>query len=583
MLDKEIYKEFENIVGSKNINDSDVITNCYAYNWCQEIFNYLHDDAPTPFSNMPLAVILPSTTEEVQKIVKLCNKYDFQFKGQSTGLGPWNQPSTDNCIILDLRRMNKIIKIDEKNLYAVVEPYVSGAQLEVETMKYQLMPHMPGAGPMASPLASHTSMNGPGFTSPHTSHSARNVLGVEWVLPDGEILRLGSLGLKNNPDWFNGDGPGPSLRGIMRGWGGAKSGIGIFTKVAIKLFPYPCNTDFNMRGHSPNYDFDIPDHIRVYVMDCGSFKGLERAMLRVEEEEIAFMCSYLSGLAVMAIFSSSIESLMDKLAIGSLKFPLVVVIAAITKHEFDYKQKVMELILDELKLENIIGTKYDPEPLFYAEVLRANLGYHGFIATGGFQSTGGSADTLALSLNATMTNTMLKKKYIKRGVVANDFGEGVWGTTYEHGHYSHCEFPTMFDQTDTYSVEGMADYMENSNKLQLVKNLGAPFFVEGTDMHEFFGPYMMDYHKWLRKIKVAFDPNNTADPGFYISPKSKKVKDFLLEYKKKLRKWKFDGQNYNPERQFKPIKVLSRRKFKAVGRSLMFIMRVFKPRKKSSN
>jgi len=235
-LDKEILKEFVEVVGKENIDDGEVMTNAYAYNWCMEIFNYMEGKEPIPFSPIPKAVVLPSSTEEVAQIVKLCNKYGIKFKAQSTGLGPWNQPSTDNSIIIDLRRMNKIVKIDAKNLYAVVEPYVSGAQLQAEIMKHGLNCHMPGAGPQVSPLASATSMNGPGFTSPSTGHSARNVLGVEWVLPDGEIMRLGSLGLKNNSDWFNGDGPGPSLRGIMRGWAGAKSGIGVFTRVAVKLF-----------------------------------------------------------------------------------------------------------------------------------------------------------------------------------------------------------------------------------------------------------------------------------------------------------------------------------------------------------
>ena len=519
VLEKEILKEFENVVGPSNISDGEVITQCYAYNWCQEIFNYMHDKEPIPFSDVPKAVLLPSTTEEVQQIVKLCNKHKIMIKAQSTGLGPWNQPSSSNSVILDLRRMNHIVKIDAKNLYCVVEPYVSGAQLQVEIMKHGLNCHMPGAGPMASPLASATSMNGPGFTSPHTGHSSRNMLAVEWVLPDGEILRLGSLGQKNNPDWFHGDGPGPSLRGIMRGWAGAKSGLGVFTKVAVKLFPYPCSTDFKVSGCSPNYDFEIPDFIRVYIIDCKNFKKLEEAMLRIEEEEVSFMCSYLSAFAVMAIFSNSIETLMDKIALGNLKAPLVVIIAARTEREFDYKQKAMDLALDELKLEDIIGTKYTPDPIFYAEALRSNLGYHGFIATGGFQSSKGCCDTAKLCLKNAKLNVPLKLKYIEKGALADDFGEGVWMTSYESGHYFHMESPTMFDQTDRESVEGMAEYMDASNRLDLVKHLGAPFFVEGDHMHDLFGPEMMNYHIWLRKIKKAFDPDGIADPGFYISSK----------------------------------------------------------------
>jgi len=252
-------------------------------------------------------------------------------------------------------------------------------------------------------------------------------------------------------------------------------------------------------------------------MDCGTFKYLEKAMLRVEEEEISFMCSHLSGFAVMAIFATSIEELMDKMAIGSMQVPLVVIITARTHREFDYKQKVMNMILDDMKLTNIIGTLYTPNPIFYAEALRSNLGLHGFIATGGFQSTKGVCDTAAVCLRSTKKNIPLKKKYIKKGVIVNDFGEGHWMTSYESGHYFHVESPTPFDQTDASSVEGMAEYMEASNQMDLLKHLGAPFFVEGDRMHELFGPHMSNYHIWLRKIKQAFDPNEIADSGFYIS------------------------------------------------------------------
>jgi glycolate oxidase len=517
VLEKEILNKYQEIVGVENVNDGKIITNVYAYNWCMEFVNYLEEKEPIPFSAIPKAVILPSSTQEVQEIIKVCNQYKIQFKAQSTGLGPWNQPSSDNSIILDLRRMNKIVKIDDKNLYAVIEPYVSGAQLQAETMKYNLTVHMPGAGPQVSPLASATSMCGPGFTSPHTGHSARNVLGVEWVLPDGEVLALGSAGLKQNADWFNGDGPGPSLRGIMRGWAGAKSGIGVFTKVAVKLFPYPCNSNFELTGSSPEYKFKVPEYLRLYVMDCRTHKRLEQAMLRIEIEEISFMCSHLSGYGLAAIFSNSFESLMDKMTIASMKVPLLVLIAARTEREFGYKQKVMDCLLNELDLVNIIGTKFTPNSMFYAEALRSNLGLHGFIATGGFQSSKGQCDTAGICVTTTKKSIPLKKKYISRGVIGNDYGEGVWITSYESGHYFHVESPTMFDQTDENSVKGMAKYMEESNQFDLMNHLGAPFFVEGDRMHDLFGPHMMNYHLWLRKIKKAFDPNGIADSGFYIS------------------------------------------------------------------
>jgi len=255
-------------------------------------------------------------------------------------------------------------------------------------------------------------------------------------------------------------------------------------------------------------------------MDCGSYKYLEKVIIRIEEEEISFICSHLPGYGLTAIFSNSIGSMMDKMPIASLKTPLVVLIAARTKYEFNYKQKVMEMLLDELNLKNIIGTKYTPNSIFYAEALRSNLGLHGFIVTGGFQSAKGQCDTVKTCLRTTKKSIPLKKKYIKKGVIGNDFGEGVWMTSYESGHYFHVESITLFDQTDEESVKGMGEFMEDNYQFDLVKHLGAPFFVEGDRMHNMFGPYMMNYHKWLRKIKKAFDPNEIADSGFYISAKS---------------------------------------------------------------
>jgi hypothetical protein len=245
-------------------------------------------------------------------------------------------------------------------------------------------------------------------------------------------------------------------------------------------------------------------------------------MSKVEEEEISFMCSHVSGSGLAAICSNSLEGLIRKAELTKLKVPIVILIAANTRREFDYKQKVMDYLIQELNIKDIIGKSYTPEPVFYAEALRSNLGLHGFITTGSFQSSKGGSDTAAVCLLSTKMSIPLKMKYIKTGAIGNDSGKGVWMTSYESGHYYHMESPTMFDQTDEHSVKGMAEYMEASNQLDLLNHLGAPFFVEGTRMHELFGPHMSNYHIWLRKIKKAFDPNNIADSGFYISPNNQK-------------------------------------------------------------
>ena len=83
VLEKDVFLEYAKVVGVENINDGNVTCQIYAYNWCTEFVNYIENRDPIPFSPVPKAVILPSTTEEVQRVVKLCNKHNIQFKAQS--------------------------------------------------------------------------------------------------------------------------------------------------------------------------------------------------------------------------------------------------------------------------------------------------------------------------------------------------------------------------------------------------------------------------------------------------------------------------------------------------------------------
>ena len=108
---------------------------------------------------------------------------------------------------LDLRRMNHIIEINEKNMYAVVEPYVISAELQAELMKRGLNFCIKGAGSNCSAM-----LRGHGHMDQTTSGDDRNHLAIEWVTPEGDIVRSGSLG--SSDEWFCGDGPGPSLRSM---------------------------------------------------------------------------------------------------------------------------------------------------------------------------------------------------------------------------------------------------------------------------------------------------------------------------------------------------------------------------------
>ena len=122
-----------------------------------------------------------------------------------------------------------------------------------------------------------------------------------------------------------------------------------------------------------------------------------------------------------------------------------------------------------------------------------------------------------MAIRMAQVNVPLKKKFIAEKVIADDAGDGVWLATYERGHMAHCEMPTMYDATDPKSIIGMTKYALACDEMDLEEHLGIPFFIEGDEQHDWYGPHCMNYQIWLRRIKEAFDPNNIADPGFFIS------------------------------------------------------------------
>ena len=255
-LSKNVYKAFEDIVGTTNISDDPAVLDSYRYSLAHTAIHL--GPYYNTFTPRGAAVLMPGSTEEVQAIVKLCNKYKIKFKASSTFWSAQGYPSEEDTIQLDMRRMDRILEIDEKNMYAVVEPGVIAATLQAETMKVGLNTHIAGSGCSCSVLASATSYFGSGPSNLYGGWFYDNLLGMEWVMPTGEIFRTGSLG--SDCGWFCGEGPGPSMKGAARGFLGAKGAMGVFTKCAVKLFAWPGPESLTVEGTIPAYREKLPDN-----------------------------------------------------------------------------------------------------------------------------------------------------------------------------------------------------------------------------------------------------------------------------------------------------------------------------------
>ncbi len=309
------------------------------------------NDDPAKWVKRPIAVVLPASTEEVQEVVRACNRHGLKFKAFSTGWGVYSGCTYDNVVQVDLRRMNRILEIDEKNMYAVIEPYDCGAQLQAEAMKLGLNCHIIGAGPACSPLASATSGWGVGWDGVYMSYGHRNLLGAEWVLPDGEVLRVGSL--DSGLEWFNPDGPGPSLRGIMRGSAGALGGLGIFTKCALKLYNWPGPALMKTEGVMLDSQTEPPRNLKFHLCFFPDRASLDEAVYKMGESEIAYIFTRTAVGAYINTFAphllqkiSKTRTFRDVLS-KTLKWGCTIVMVGSSEEEIAFQEAALKAIIAE--------------------------------------------------------------------------------------------------------------------------------------------------------------------------------------------------------------------------------------------
>jgi glycolate oxidase len=512
-LTKDIYRAFEDVVGPENIADDPAILDSYA--WRSGLAAKLDRFVPR-FE----AVTLPGDTAEVQAIVRLCNKYKLQFKASSTGWGSYCDPAGPGVIKLDLRRMNRIIEINEKNMYAVVEPYVIYAQLQAELMKRGLNTNITGAGSNCSalPLAAHSNL---GHLSVSGSYGERNQLALEWVTPDGEIVRTGSLAALG--EWFCGDGPGPSLRGVIRGNTMPLGGLGVYTKAAQKIYHWPGPATFPIEGVSPHYKPSyVPPNFMIRYLSFPSQEALREAVRRVGESEIAFI---LMGFNT-AMMASNIATNNDEDAAYLKEFTdlvqgpgFMIIIAGNSPGDFAYKKKVLEIIAEEMKGKSLEPVE-DPENAggFIWRFIRVTGSIRETCrATGVFGGEVGGTDVFNLMSRFIEQGSRVKGDFIQKGLLFAD-GTDPFVQLIEHGHCGHGELLIRYVPSNPAAVQASLEVFMAGNRTAVEGHYGVPHHVWSDAICDMYGPTTSNYTKWLRNIKKTFDPNTASEASHYLTP-----------------------------------------------------------------
>ncbi len=499
---KEVYRILQQIVGKDYVSQDPVTCEAYyptGHGKDTGLERLLYKKAG--------CVILPKTTEEVSKIIKVANRFNIPYTPGSTFWFISCQTKASNSLIIDLKRMNELY-IEEKNMYAVLGPGVIYSQLQEEAMKRDLYITVPGGGGQVSVIANLITA-GWSPLNYRVGMPSRRILGTEWVLPDGEVLELGSLATGSNPFW--GEGPGPDLRFILRGYSGWFGGLGIVTKMAVKLFPFQPER-LKPVGVSPNTMLEFPTkRMRWFNYYMPNSKALVEAMYEIGK---AYIGGAITKVPLMWRFVAKANSREEfwKLwneQLGSIQesYPAilrVLLIGYTSEEQLEYEARVLDDIMREYGGE-LHRTKQGDES-WIKNADSATM----WAVTGAYASCSGMIDTLDSAVKGGEYYAEIKRKFTPP--LVDDLGEPGWFQMGEFGHMGYLEFLNYWDPYEIESRERVDqwyfDEVPKADARMGIYNLFQCQMIPVLSTAR-FGP---NHHLWMEKIKNFFDPKNISNP-----------------------------------------------------------------------
>lgn len=200
-------------------------------------------DGLSAYKRVPLAVALPDTIEEIQKIMRICSMHNIPVvaRGAGTGLSGGALPD-ENGIILGLARFNQILEINEENQFARVQPGVRNLAISQAAEPYGLFYAPDPSSQIACSIGGNVAENSGGVHSLKYGLTVHNVHAITIVTPDGELATLGSAAL---------DHAGYDLLGLMTGSEGM---LGIIVEIVVRLLPKPKKTVVLLAAFKSNSD-----------------------------------------------------------------------------------------------------------------------------------------------------------------------------------------------------------------------------------------------------------------------------------------------------------------------------------------
>ncbi|MCP4716056.1 MAG: FAD-binding oxidoreductase [Deltaproteobacteria bacterium] len=528
------YKALQDIVGDENVSNDPAI--CQAYSRVQWLPSGVMQRERCGLNMRPACVVMPGSTAEVQAIVKVANRYRFPFIPRGSGFTFSAFPLQAGTIVIDPKRMGSIVELNEKDMYAVIEPYVSFVGLQAEAMKYGLYVPTPLAGSQVSCLANYA-WHGAYGNSWITGIGAQNLLGFELVLPDGEVVRSGSMACPGAGSFWN-DGPGPDLRGFLRGgMFGHAGGMGVVTRIACKLwqwagpevFPTEGNANLkfsgslgeNWRWHMIKFPFKYPEE------EEKELRASAELFYEMGKAEIAEVATHLAQQFLYTYSSVTKQDLYDNIKndVFPCGYCVVGLHAKTSPAQLEYEEKVLKSIVK--KVGGIFVE--EDEPAYQVWIKRAanewiRFGNAQRLArpSDNFSIGSSNVDSVDQIVYEILESNEVGRRLLEEEGLGKDFVQplsvhGGWISPQEYSYW--CLHTTdVFPEQAVDQCNQALEIIGRVTKSQFERESASKAIHILGPAYDMFGPMVSNIHLHVKALKREFDPNNISNPGYATTP-----------------------------------------------------------------
>jgi len=501
------------IVGEEFASDDIVVRQCYSRDPHPSVTVRKFRKDPI---TVPDLVVLPQSTAEVQSIMRAAKQYRFNVipMGSGDNLTGCCIPTRPRTVILDLKRMDKILEVNAEKNYIRLQPWVSFARVQAETMKRGLWNGGTPAAPASNNLVSNCLTYGGAWqTAQAFGMGIRGFIGLTIVLPNGDILRTGSHGL--NPGdptyWY---GPGPDLKALFEM--GALGGLGVVTEVIYKLHTWPGGEwpQEAEEGHAP-----LPQNHRIFWYRFDTPEDCIKAGHEIAYAGIGIAINIPLNAVNAMCGESHLADTLARWQEGFYEpFWMYVMCAGYSPRQLDYEETVLRGIMAECH-----GQPLGEEQLKHVENYRNDCFRAGdfvrWIRCGIYAITYLGRGPIADMARIHQWNQEKLRPYKDKLSPLNETWPFYY--SYDRGHFWMEERDLFGDQLQDADLISkiVNDVFRESDKQP------SGYWLLREPLPAWFGKEIgPDFDKMLRLVKGVFDPEDIANPDrmVFMKPKEKR-------------------------------------------------------------